>query len=576
MTKRPEPIDRELRALKSTIDHHLVSDYDSDKLRMKIREAISAADSSSSGGFETTGDSLQPGVAPKVEIHVRRRATSGWRRRGPFAAGAVAVCVVLAGALLYSGKLQRGAVPSGGSPTVTEVAGLFSTGFQPIATPDAMQFQHVNSITVFLGNNWGFQTPESVDGGTVQLTAGQQQMFYHIMQASQRKSVSSTVVQTTSLPLHIWFGASNDNEQFMYEGYYSTSGAMVLGSSQVYAPNPDLTQFMTQYVISQLLQKYRNAGKVLPNSLPQAALGFVHNLGDASTAYKYCVPDMVFSRNTSIRQLQSQASSRGFADFQIQSITYGPGNADAIVVLKNPNRFLAQAITLNLVHIGDAWLVIQASMGTAGRSASGSTTSGTQGTEAQPTVVPGSPYDGVTPVAPFGQSHTLIIGPSVGMVTPTGNTPYGKKGQYTAITYNDLNSPAYQSAQIIVYERIPLTNNSTILDASRALKTNPAFQKAVAAAKVHHAVLVVTGGADKLLTRDMMVQTLGVQSTTGDDTQPATTITVWFEGPNKALFSGITAEENGGLRITYLDPMILDQSISQAALIRDTWGAVMS
>lgn len=455
------------------------------------------------------------------------------------------------------------------SPTVTQALGLFSTGFQSIAPSNAAQFQHVDSITVMLGNNWGVQIPDSVDGAMIQLTPSQQQMFYHIMQANQTKSVTSPVQQTTSFPLSILFSTSKGKEQFTYGGYYSTSGAMMLGS-RVYAANSALAQFMNRYVLNQLLQKYRGAGKVLPHNLSQAALGFVRNLEDMSSAYKYCVPDMVFSNNTDLRQLQSQASSRGFTDFQIASITYGPGNADATVMLKNPNRFWKKPFTLNLVHLGEAWIVTQAALGTERTVQVGSTTSGTE-----QSMVPGNPYDGRTPVVPFGKYHTLIIGPSVGMVLPTGNTPYLKKEQYTALTYNELNSPEYRSAQIIVFERTPLTKNSTAYDASQALVKNPAFQKAVSAAKSRHAVLVVTGGADNLLTRDMMEQTLGVQSTTGSDPNPATSITVWFEGTNKAMFSGVTAVKNGGKRITSLNSSLLDMSISQAALIRDTWGAVI-
>jgi hypothetical protein len=562
MPRRPAPIDRELRTLKSTIDDDLLSDFDGHRLRAKIREAIKLHDDRSSKDPEQGGDVVQPGARG------RGGRPAGWRRLGPFAAGATAVCFVLGGIALYTGKLHQMTVSPNGSLAVTEASDLFSTGFQPITASDAMQFERVNSISVVLGNDWGFQSPDSVNGVTVQLTTDQQQMFYRIMQTSQSKSVSNTVTQTTSLPLRIWFGASNGHDQFTYEGYYSTSGAMVLGSRQVYAPNPALARFMDQYVIRELLQKYRDAGKVLSNDPRQAALGFVHNLGNAATAYKYCVPDMVFSGNPSMDQFLSEASSRGFEDFQIQSITYGLGDADATVVLKHPNRFWAQPVTLNLVHIGDAWLVIQAATGSP-------RTSLTQRTGTQATVIPGSPYDGVTPMRPFGQYQTLIIGPSAGMIRPTENTPYGKKGEYTAIPYEDLNSTAYQNAQIIVFERTPLPNNATPADASRALKTNPAFQKAVAAAKTHHAVLVVAGGADNLLTRDMIAQTLGVKSTTGEDTQPATTVTVWFEGTNKALLSGVTSVANGGKRMTYLDPTILDQSISQAALIRDTWGGVM-
>jgi len=565
MTKRPESIDRELGELKSTVDLYLLSDFDGDRLRTKIGQGIRAEATSLLGGSESTRGNLTSGMG----LGVPRRKASRRRHFGPFAAGAVAVCFVLASGALFAGKTKVGTILQPASPTVTVAPGLFSTGFQPIPPSDAVQFQHVDSITVMLGNNWGMHIPDSVDGATIQLTPSQQQMFYHIMQASQLNSATSSVLQTTSLPLSILLSASKGQEEFTYEGYYSTSGAMVLGSNQVYAMNFALQQFMNRYVLIQLLQKYRDAGKVLPNNLSQAALGFVHNLGDASTAYKYCVPDMVFSNNTDLRQLQSQASSRGFADFQIVSITYGPGNADATVMLKHPNRFWAKPLTLNLIHLGEAWIVTQAGMGTEKTVGSESTTN-----ETAQSMVPGNPYDGQTPVGPFGQYHTLIIGPSVGMVMPTGNTPYGKEGQYTAVTYNELNTPEYQTAQIIVFERTPLTKDSTPYDASQALIKNPAFQKAVSAAKSRHAVLVVTGGADNLLTRDMMVQTLGVQSTTGDDTNPGTTITVWFEGKNKAMFSGVTAVENGGKRITYLDPGLLDESIAQAALIHDTWGAV--
>lgn len=502
-----------------------------------------------------------------VQIYgVAHRKASRWRS---FAAAAVAVCMVLVSGALYAGKMKLGTSAQNVSPKVTQALGLFSTGFQPIAPSNAAQFQHVDSITVMLGNNWGVQIPDSVDGATIQLTPTLQQMFYHIMQANQTKSVTSQVQQTTSFPLSILFSTSNGKDQFTYGGYYSTSGAMMLGS-KMYAANSALAQFMIRYVLNQLLQKYRDAGKALPHNLSQAALEFVRNLEDVSIAYKYCVPDMVFSNNTGLRQLQSQASSRGFTDFQIESITYGPGNADATVVLKNPNRFWETPVTLNLVHLGQAWIVTQAALGTEKTVQIGSTTSRTK-----QSLVPGNPYDGRTPLAPFGKYHTLIIGPSVGMVLPTGNTPYLQKGQYRALTYNELNSPEYQSAQIIVFERMPLTKDSTVYDASQALVKNSAFQKAVSAAKSRHAVLVVAGGADNLLTRDMLEKTLGVQSTTGSDSNPATTISVWFEGTNKAMFSGVSAVENGGKRITSFNPSLLDMSISQAALIRDTWGAVI-
>jgi hypothetical protein len=548
MTRRQGWTDDSLKNLKSTMDEHLLANFDDYGLRHRIRDAIQGEVSSAPSDTSP----LQDRSRSSKTIFKKQRAMSHRRPMGPLAAAIAAVCIVAVVGVFVAdgGRFPQLSTKPSGPEITTQAPGLFTTGFAPIPSSDAAQFRHITSISLSLGNDWGPHIPNDVDGVSLSLTASQQNDIYQIMKASQRKNASNPVLQSTSLPFDIFMTESARKDIMSYQGYYSTSGAMTLGN-QVYAPNSALAQFVNQYMLPQLLQKYREAGKTLPASLSEAALGFVHNLRQPSAAYKYCAPDMVFRRQTTIQQLQSEAISHDFADFQIASITYGLRNADATVVLRHPNRFWARPITLNLVHIQNAWIVIQAGTGK-----------------------PGNAYDGVTVQSGFGQYQTLIIGPNIGKVLPDGKIPVQEQGKYTFITYDNLSSPAYQRAQIIIYERTPLTKNATPVQAAHALAADPAFQKAAAEALARHAVLVVAGGGDNLLSRDTVVQALGgITSMTGYDSRPSSTVSVWFEGSKRAVFGGSSYTQNGKNQ-TYMNPSVIDDAIMQATLTLDTWGAV--
>lgn len=542
MTKRDDALNQGLQNLRQTMMERLAVEVNASEFQSKLRSTVEAHSARPSGSRELewqSSVSAQPGRHP-----------SRIRKLGPLVAGLAAVAVVVLSISfgLSRGSLLRG-TPTGTAspqPLVSRMDSVdWSAGFAPLTAQQLNQFHNVTAISVVLGNGTGSApVPGSVDGAQITLTPTQQHAFFAAIQSSQSKTMAG-YSRPGSMPFQITLGYANGQSSGSIGGYFGTGGALILGN-QLIAPNAAVAEFLNHYLVAQIAQKYVGFGKLMTKDPVGVARQFVALLGTPAAAYRYCVPDTMFTNSWNMLYLQQQAATHAFRGFDIQSFTYSPDGSSAVAILGRPHKWWRfwdyQSVSVRLEKIGDGWLITEVGQKFTGDS-----------------------YDGVALMAGFGSYDVLVI----------GSVPPTQKGvHYTQIGYNDSTNPAWDTARIIVYERHPLTGqNASQSDAASALQRDPVFEKAVAEAKSRRVVLAVVNGSDNLLSTKMLMDALGgVESITGYDTRPAASSSVWFVGPKQGKFGGATYIINGKTDNRF-GAFVVDNIIAQATLTIDTDGA---